>query len=294
MMNLGVLGLGNIGSAFVTCFLDKGYTTYVFDIDRSKIKAMQNIGANPVESEEELVRKADVIFTCLPNPQIVRNVYLSSENGLLNFADSSKCFIDTSTVDPETKKLINQQASQKNIDLIDAPISSGPIEVSQGETVFLIGASEDVFKKYESILNSISKKVLYVGDSGSASAVKLINNMMSLVNVLVTTEAFHLGEAYGLDKKMLYEALSNCAGRSFHFIKRFPKLIEGDLEAGFSLDLGTKDLRLALEMASNLGGDSKFLNEVLHYYETAQSIGLGNKDVIAVAEVTRYKQKEEA
>ena len=226
-----------------------------------------------------------MILTSLPNSSIVRDVYLG-DDGLIAKAKENTCFIELSTIDPETMKLIEEAAQKKELKVIDAPVSGGPPEAKDGELVILVGANEKVYEQYHYILDSLAREIFLVGEVGAGKVVKLINNMITLGNVLVAAEAFQLGVGVGLKPETLYNVLTKCAGRSFQFEKRFPKLIQEDFEAGYSIDLGTKDLTLALDMANQFDKTIPLTNHVYQFYQTARMMGLGDQDIIAMGKVT--------
>ena len=127
----------------------------------------------------------------------------------------------------------------------------------------------------------------HTGPVGTARAVKLVNNRMALGNVLVACEAFALSEAAGVASDKLHEVLSASGGRSFHFTKRFPKALAGDFEPGFRMELGEKDLALAIEMGRAFRQPTPAASLVREFVAIALARGHRGKDFVALLEMFR-------
>jgi 3-hydroxyisobutyrate dehydrogenase-like beta-hydroxyacid dehydrogenase len=281
---LGFVGLGAIGGVMASRLLAEKYDLHVYDIDKEKVKAMEDKGARAAESLSRLARQCDVILTSLPNPQIVKQAYLG-EDGLLGSLSAGSCIIELSTIDAETMKQIASEGEAKGIRVVDAPVSGGPPEAAKGQLVMLVGADKETFELYYDILRTLGEQVYHIGPPGSGKAIKLVNNLITLGNVLVAGEAFLIGVQAGIEPHRLYEVLSQCAGRSFQFIKRFPKWMEGDFNPGYSVDLGAKDLKLLMNMAESLNRSVPLAEHIHQYYEDARQNGLGSLDILAVTKV---------
>lgn len=284
MNNVGFIGLGNIGSMMALRLINEGYDVQLFDLDKEKIDFLANNGGKAAQDIISLVKNSNIVLTSLPNSNSVKKVYLG-ENGLIVNANQNTCFIELSTIDHETMRLIANKAEEKGLKIIDAPVSGGPPEAKAGKLTLLVGANESVFKEYEFILKSLATNVFLVGEVGTGKIVKLVNNMITLGNIMVAAEAFKLGVGGGLNPERLYNVLTKCAGRSYQFEKRIPKLINEDFAPGFSIDLATKDLNLVLDMANAFDKQLPLLSHIYQYYQTARMLGYGDKDVIAIGKV---------
>ena len=124
-----------------------------------------------------------------------------------------------------------------------------------------------------------------VGPLGSGLIVKLVNNVMSVCNVVVAAEAMVLGVKAGIEPQALFDMLSTSGGRSFHFLKRFPNVLAGDFAPYFSIALSRKDLGLALDMAAQLGVPMPAAGAIKQVYEAARAAGLGGEDMAAVTKL---------
>ncbi|WP_338450638.1 NAD(P)-dependent oxidoreductase [Niallia oryzisoli] len=290
---LGFVGLGNLGGELAGRLIDCGFKVNLYDIDTEKVNALEERGGIGAQSIVELTQKSDVVLTSLPNPKVVDNVYFGKD-GLLSLLAPGKCVIELSTIDIQTMKKIAEQGKERNINIIDAPVSAGIPEARAGAAVLLVGAEENVLERYREVLEALAgDKIFHVGLPGDGKAIKLINNLMSLGSVLIGAEAYLIGVQSGIEPKRLYDVLSQCAGRSFQFVKRFPNWVERDFEAGFSIDLGTKDLKLVLDMANQLNRETPLAKHIFSYFEEAQKDGLGKLDVLAVTETVEKLAKKQ-
>jgi 3-hydroxyisobutyrate dehydrogenase-like beta-hydroxyacid dehydrogenase len=281
---LGFVGLGNMGGAMVEAFLKGGYRVSVYDIDPAAAAALEPLGAREAPGPRSLAAQADVILTSLPDARAVRAVYLGEE-GLISGARPGTVLVELSTIDPATIEEIERAVSEQGAVLLDVPVSGSPAEARRGELVLTAGGDREALEVVEPILKCLGRTVQYVGPAGAAKIVKIVNNMMTMGNVLVAAEAFSIGVKAGIDPDLLFEVLSRSGGRSHHFTKRFPNALAGDFKPGFSVALGEKDLGLALDLSRSLGMPSPTTGLVRQMYRIAMSEGLSSEDIVAVLQL---------
>jgi len=253
----------------------------VYDVDPAAASALEALGAQEAPDPSSLADQADVILTSLPDARAVRDVYLG-ERGLISGASPGIVLVELSTIDPATIEELEWSASEQGAVLLDVPVSGSPAEARRGELVLTAGGDREVLGTIEPILKCFGRTVQYAGPAGAAKTVKIVNNMMTMGNVLVAAEAFSVGVKAGIDPNLLFEILSRSGGRSHHFTKRFPNALAGDFRPGFSVALGEKDLGLALELSRSLGMPSPTTSLVRQMYRIAMSEGLSSEDIVAV------------
>jgi len=264
--------------------LRAGYALNVLDIDQGKMDVLKTLGASTSVSPREVAEKSDVVFSSLPFPSTVKEVYLGPD-GAVNGSSPGKILIDMSTVDPETTRSISKVAAEKGVKYLDAPVSGGFPEAETGKLVILVGGDEDAFRRSKDILGVLGSTIHYVGPSGAGNIVKLVNNIMSMGNILVAAEAFVLGVKAGMDGETLFNVLRTCAGRSFHFERRFPTILARNFEPGFMTDLARKDLGLGIEMAKSCMAPVPVTSLIHQFYNISGSLGDGRKDYSSVIKV---------
>jgi 3-hydroxyisobutyrate dehydrogenase-like beta-hydroxyacid dehydrogenase len=278
---VGFVGLGNMGSAMAEAVLKGGYEVAVYDINAEAASNLESLGAQRVSDPGSLAAQADPVLTSLPDARAVRDVYVG-EKGLLSGVRSGTVLVELSTIDPVTTEELERTVSERGAVLLDVPVSGSPAEARRGELVLTVGGERKALDAVEPILMCFGRTVRYVGPAGAAKIVKIVNNMMTMGNVLVAAEAFSVGVKAGIDPDLLFEVLSASGGRSHHFTKRFPNALAGDFQPGFSVALGEKDLGLALELAHSLGVPSPTTGLVRQMYRIAMSEGLSSEDIVAV------------
>ncbi|WP_408011218.1 NAD(P)-dependent oxidoreductase [Pseudalkalibacillus sp. A8] len=278
-LNIGVIGLGQIGGSVTRRLIELNYNVYAYDLIEDKRIAMKELGAKTVENPQELLKHVSTLIMSLPHDESV----LQTINNI-NFKEASNItIIEISTILPLTMEKLKAICNSYDVKVIDAPISGGPNEVKKGELSFIISSDEIVYKDKFHIFECLGKSVHYIGEKiGEAKAMKLMNNIMTLGNVLVASSSFSLGLRVGMDPQLMYNVLSQTGGTSHHFVKRFPKVINADYSPLFSNNLGLKDLKLALEWAKNEQLNTELL-EILHqFYQKAVDEGFGDEDIVSV------------
>ena len=278
---VGFVGLGNMGSAMAEAVLKGGYEVAVYDINAEAASNLESLGAQRVSDPGSLAAHAGFVLTSLPDAQAVGDVYLG-EKGLLSGVRPGTVLVELSTIDPVTTEELERAVSERGAVLLDVPVSGSPAEARRGELVLTVGGERKALDAVEPILRCFGHTLRYVGPAGAAKIVKIVNNMMTMGNVLVAAEAFSVGVKAGIDPDLLFEVLSASGGRSHHFTKRFPNALAGDFKPGFSVALGEKDLGLALELARSLGVPSPTTGLVRQMYRIAMSEGLSSEDIVAV------------
>src|SRR5699024_1877847 len=275
---IGVIGLGLIGGAVAQRLINTDYEVYVYDTLKEKKEEFKNKGAIFVNNIQEMAERTNVIITSLPNDKSLKQVMLSPGNF---DAKQGIIIIELSTILPNTLTKINNQLP--NIDLIDCPISGGPKEAASGTLSLIVSGKESVYNNVKPILKRISNNIFYLNQLiGDAKALKLVNNIMTLGNVLIASSAFSLGVDHGLNSQKLYDVLSQTGGSSHHFVKRFSKVIEANYSPLFSIKLGMKDLELALKWADSENLNTEIIEILMDFYQKAINKGFENEDIVSV------------
>ena len=210
-----------MGSRMAATLARGGYALDVFDVDPAKTRAVAAVGAAAAASARAVAERSDVVFTSLPWPATVREVYLGA-GGVVEGARPGTILIDMSTVDPETARAVHAAAAARGVHHLDAPVSGGYREAENGTLVIIVGGERDAFERAKPVLEVLGASVHHAGPSGAGNIVKLVNNVMSMGNMLVAAEVFVLGVKAGMDPKTLFEILRTSAGRSYHFERRCP------------------------------------------------------------------------
>jgi 3-hydroxyisobutyrate dehydrogenase-like beta-hydroxyacid dehydrogenase len=207
--------------------------------------------------------------------------------GLLAKMSPGAVYIDVSTIDPGTARELEAAAKEKGIGFLECPLGKTPAQAETAEEPIFVGGDETVYQKVKDILEIIGNPVTYLGTVDAACAVKLISNLIGMTNLAVLAEGIRIGEAAGLDKKLLLELLDDTGAKSFQMNVRGPWIASGDFDARFGLDLALKDVRLGVEMAQAWGNDAKTMQVTLDYLKQASGGGLGKEDCNAIYKIIK-------
>ena len=283
-MKVGFIGVGFMGQHMAKHILDGGHDLTIYDISETAAKNLVKAGAKSLSSPSEVAAVSEVIFTSLPTPQDVEQVVLG-EGGILAGALEGTTLFDLSTTDPETITRISNSASQRGINVLDAPVSGGTIGAEQGTLCVMVGGDKNNYDRYKSVLDLIGNQVVYCGNLGACAVCKIVNNLIGMTLGVVLSEAFSLGVKAGVDPMTLYNAVSMSSGetRQMH---TFPTgLFEGDFSPGFKLDLGSKDVGLATNLGRSLRVPMDVSNLIHQKYVEAQNRGWGGQSTTAIAKL---------
>jgi 3-hydroxyisobutyrate dehydrogenase-like beta-hydroxyacid dehydrogenase len=290
---VGIVGLGLMGGNMATHLLDNGYAVHGCDVDPDKVDSFEADGGVAHDSPADLVSAVSVVITSLPDPAVVEEVYLG-ETGLLAGDPEDVVALEMSTIDPETTLTIHEGLAGTGLDMLGAPVSGGPEGAADGTLTVMVGGDESTFEReaVRTVLDAVGSKVYHTGGVDSGHTVKLLNNTMSMGNLVLAMEAVSLGAARGVDGEVMLEVLSNAGGSSNQLEKRLPRVLNRNFEAGFAVDYAKKDVGLALETAEQMNRPM-FVAPLVHaMYTRASAEGRGAEDVSAT--VKCYEDAQDA
>jgi 3-hydroxyisobutyrate dehydrogenase-like beta-hydroxyacid dehydrogenase len=283
-MKVGLIGVGNMGSRMAEALLKAGYEVIVFDIRPQAIEKAVKMGAKSANSSKEVAEQCSIILLSLPTPKDVEEV-VTGKNGVLEGAKPGSLIIDLSTVDPFTTQRNAEIAKKKGIDYLDAPVLGRPDTC--GQWTLPIGGSEEALEKGRKVLEVLAKQIKYVGGPGSGNIIKLLNNILFAVNNAAIAEIMVLGTKLGINPRIIYETIaeSPSVAKPKLFDQIVPRILKGNFETVFSIDLLHKDLDLALELGRKIGVPLIVSRSAQIINEIAKAKGLGQEDTSAVIKI---------
>lgn len=256
MGTVAFIGLGNMGAPMAQNLLSAGFKVQVYDVVTELAKELEALGATRCNSIKDVVHSVDTVITMLPAGAHVRTVYLG-DDGILQHVGGDSLLIDSSTIEPETARLVGLQASEKGISFTDAPVSGGVAGAKAATLTFIVGGNEQDFSKAENILRHMGKNIFHAGEVGSGQMGKICNNLMLGILMSGTCEALNLGIDNGLDPKVLSNIMLQSSGRNWalELYNPCPGVMENapasnQYQPGFMSKLMLKDLGLGLEAAT--------------------------------------------
>jgi 3-hydroxyisobutyrate dehydrogenase len=237
-----------MGGALATR-LQLTHPLFVYDLSAANLSRMASAGSTPCGSSREVGERCDTVLLSLQTSAQVREV-IFGQNGLIHGLKPGAMIIDQTTGDAFATRAMAEELAARNIDLIDAPVSGGPPAAKAGTIAIMVGATDEQYRRAESILRSISSNVFHTGRLGTGHVIKIANNMLNAAQRLLTLEVMCLAVKNGVTPEKTWEVMVKSSGRNFMLEHTVPKhILTGNLAQGFTLGLMHKDVLLAIDLA---------------------------------------------
>lgn len=279
-MRVGFIGLGNMGGPMASHILAAGHALTVYDTRREAAKPHLEKGAQWADSPMAVAAASEIVFTSLPGPKEVEAVALG-EGGLMQGAKPGLIYIDLSTNSPTLIRRIHDVYRQRGLQVLDAPVSGGPIGAQQATLAVMVGGDRAVYDRVKPVLDAIGNKVSYVGGIGCGAIAKLVHNMIGICTQTVLAEGLTLGVKAGVEPEALRKAIADGAvGQGLMLNYMVPNVIfKGDFDTvRFALRLARKDIGLASELGREFEVPLKVANLVEQDLVEAMAKGWGDRD----------------
>lgn len=292
-MNIGFIGLGNIGTPMALNIVKAGHRTTVHDIRPEAATGLLEAGAIWAESPADAARGNDIVMGSLPGPPEVEAVVLGDQ-GVIDGADEGLVYIDLATNSPAVARKLHAACAERGIRYLDAPVSkgSGPDSADLGLLTAMVGGDLQTLERVRPALNAIAdpERIYHCGPIGAGMVVKLCNNMVSHTTFSALAEAFTLGLKAGVPLETLAEVMARGSASSPK-IERLRPVFERDFEpAGFAfVKSDAKDVRLAIELARAVDVPVEIAAAVDQKYVAALAAGLGLLGGSAIVQVQEQR-----
>jgi len=272
--SVGFIGIGTMGREMVRNLLKAGHAVSAFDLTEAAVADVVTDGAVRAKNPMDAARDSDIVITMLPDtPHVEAVIY--GEHGLLKSPPPGKLIVDMSTISPVAVRRIHADLQQAGVNFIDAPVSGGPLGARNAALSIMAGGEADAFARAEPFFRAMGTTITHVGASGAGQTVKLCNQLICGINIQAICEALALGRASGVELNLLRRVLLGGSAASWMLDKLGPSMIEGDVGAGFRIDLMLKDLRLVQEHAQALNVPLPGTALVTSQYVDARAHGEG-------------------
>ena len=290
------IGLGTMGG-YIANNIRKYYSNIsVYDSALSIRKEFLQLGYDFPKSAPMAAKHADIVLTILPTSEIVHKVIFENDsqgNSIINSVNKNCLFIDMTTGSIIDFFKLNKKLTSLDHRLIDAPIGRSPREAKIGKSLVMAGGADQDVSEAKPIFKSFADTIFHVGKLGNGLKLKLVNNYMAMVNHVLTGEVLSFAEAVGVDRKLAVEVLSTTAAGRGQLLTNFPqKVLAGDVSPDFSINMGIKDLNMALELAANSPLEPTFGNLSHSIFSNASELGMGNQDCTAILNYFDDKNKQ--
>tara|TARA_B100000427_G_scaffold27244_1_gene20193 strand:+ start:488 stop:1402 length:915 start_codon:yes stop_codon:yes gene_type:complete len=284
------IGIGNMGNPMAQNLVKAGKKVKVFDVSKNMIKKAKENNLDVVENIDNLITdRVTTVITMLPEGKNSKEVYLGNK-GIINKVSKNCLLIDCSTIDIQTSIEIGKKAAEKEIKMIDAPVSGGVIGAQKATLNIMVGGTKDAYNIALPLLKIMGKNIFHAGDLGSGNGAKICNNMSLGITMIAASESLMLAKRLNIDIKKVHEIMKNASGNSWPIsvYPPLPGLIEGtpsnnNYRPGFSAEMMNKDLKLANECAKKVNASTPLGTMALKIYNKFCKEGNDTKDFSAIS-----------
>ena len=292
-MRIAFIGLGNMGAPMARNLIKAGHALRLVDLNKTVLAELEQLGGSISASAREAAEGAELVITMLPAAVHVRSVWLGEDGVLAGIAKGVPA-VDCSTIDPQTARDVAAAAAKQGVQMADAPVSGGTGGAQAGTLTFMVGAPQALFDTLHPVLEQMGRNIVHCGDVGTGQVAKICNNLLLGISMVGVSEAMALGNALGIDTKVLAGIINSSTGRcwSSDTYNPWPGIIETapasrGYTGGFGAELMLKDLGLATEAAKQ-AHQPVILGAVAQQLYQAMSLrGDGGKDFSAIVESYR-------
>ncbi len=281
MKRIGFIGLGIMGRPMAKNLMKAGFSLVVHDINAAPVEELMSLGAEQGASPAEVAQKCSHLITMLPNSPEVRTVILGPE-GVLEGAALGCVVIDMSSISPIVSREVGEALAKKKVKFLDAPVSGGEPGAIHATLSIMVGGDPEVFEECKPLLAAMGRSIVRVGNAGSGNVTKLANQIIVALNIAAMSEALVLGTKAGVDPELIYNAVRGGLAGSNVLEAKAMRVVQGNFEPGFKIDLHVKDLNNALEAARDAGVPLFLTSQVLEILKCLQVEGKGQKDHSAI------------
>jgi 4-hydroxybutyrate dehydrogenase/sulfolactaldehyde 3-reductase len=282
---IGFIGLGNMGKPMASNLVRRGFRVCVHDVVAAPVRALEALGAQSAADVRGVAAASDVVFTMLPDSAAVKEV-IGGRGGLIEHGRRGTTVVDMSTIDPLVTDRLAAEASASGFTFADAPVGRLASHAERGESLFMVGASDDVFARITPMLEAMGTTIHHCGGVGTGMRTKLVNNYLAIISCQLNAEAIALSQRFGLTLENTLDVLYGTTATNGQLKIAWPsKVLKGDVTPGFTIDLAHKDLTLILEAANAVKVPVPIAAVAREAFSTARSRGAGAQDFSSMVDV---------
>jgi putative dehydrogenase len=286
-LQVGLVGLGIMGSAYAGHLIDAGFSTIAYDVDSEALERYRARGGRAAASAAEVASESDVAIVALASLRAV-DAAVFGDDGLAAGVRPGTIVLDAGTFPLELKERVRDGLARRGAIVLDAPVSGTGSQAQVKDLVFFASGERDAFERARPVLEAIARDVRYVGPFGNGSKLKYIANLLVTIHNLSTAEAIVLAEKAGIDPATVLDVLADSAASSRMLQIRGPMMVAHRYEpATMRVEVYQKDIEIIDSFAKSLRCPTPLFSASLPFYERALSEGRGKQDTAAIVSVLR-------
>jgi len=279
-VRVGLLGVGLMGSAMAHRLFDRGIAVIAWDREADHVRALEGRGGEPAKAPSEVVSGAGVVITMLPSAAVVLDVV----EPLLEDWPSGTVWLQMSSVGAAEADQLTQVAEAHAVELVDAPVSGSTHPAEEGELTILASGPDSARNALQPVFDALASRVLWVGEAGMGSRLKLATNHWMITTVAALAESMHLCQAMELDQQQFIALLDGGPLGSADALQKLDEMRRHQYPAGFPVRLALKDLELVREVEQSSQTTMPLLDAVLERFVSAGG-DLADQDLAAIYEL---------
>jgi len=281
MKRIGLIGTGMLGTAVGLHLLESGFQVTAYNRTAEKTENLKNKGAIIALSPKEVAEESEIVITVVKDANAVKQVSFEKD-GIVFGKHENLIVCDMSTISPLDSKIISKKFLDNSIVMLDIPVMGGPNVAINGELVMMVAGNKLVFEKCKEVFDVIASKVFFLGESGTAHAIKLAMNLQITMLALALSEGILFSKAAKIDPKVFLEILNSTYFKTGMSENKAYKMIQDNFEATFTLENLKKDISTIFETARSYGLELPMTKVAKETYENAVKEGFGNLDYTGV------------
>jgi len=280
---IGFIGLGRMGGNMAARLLAAGYPIYGEEQTRTDAQGLIQRGLRWRDTPREVAEAADVVFTSLPDDEVLE-VVASGPDGILAGLAAGKIWVDMSTVSPRASRELAARVRELGAAMLDAPVSGSVPQVQAGTLTIMVGGDEQAYAQVEPILSELGTPT-HIGENGLGLVLKLAINISLAVQMLAFAEGLLLADRAGIDRELAVGVMTQSAIGSPMLKARAELVLDLPEEAWFDVSLMQKDVVLALDAARELHIPLPSTAAADELLTVARALGYEHRDLAAMFEV---------
>ena len=280
-MKIGIVGTGMLGESVGLHLLDVGYEVTAYNRTKEKTENLKEKGAIIVESPKHVAENSELVITVVKDADAVNEVIFGN-SGVMSGMHVGMCIADMSTVNPNSTKEISERVTSYGIDYLEIPVMGGPNVAIDGKLVMMASGKKEVFERFKKIFDTIAEQSFYIGDTGTAHAIKLAMNLQIAMLALSLSEGITLTKKAGFDPEIFLKILNSTYFKTGMSEIKAYKMAKESYEPTFTLANLKKDLDTINDAAESFDAELPMAKLARKVYTDAEDAGFGDIDYTGI------------
>ncbi len=280
-MKIGLIGTGMLGNAVGLHLLQSGYELTAYNRTKEKTNDLKKNGGQIAFTPKEVAENSDTVIIVVKDANAVNQISFEKD-GIIDGSHKDLIVCDMSTINPLESKKISEKFLQNNISKLDIPVMGGPNVAISGDLVMMASGNKNSFDKCKELFDTIANRVFFLGENGTAHAVKLAMNLQIAMLALALSEGITLSRGANIDPKIFLEILNSTYFKTGMSENKAFKMIQDKFDATFTLENLKKDISTISETSKSLGLDLPMIKKAEEIYENAVKEGFGKLDYTGI------------